>query len=421
MEVRAGYKRITGLGVIPVDWEAKKLSTIANVKTGPFGSSLHERDYVDDGTPIITVEHLGELGVIHENLPMVSDFDRERLNTYELLSGDIVFSRVGSVDRNSLISERENGWLFSGRLLRIRVNNKNILPAYLSYYFSQEPTKQRIRSVAVGQTMASLNTRILSEVEVAHPPTRVEQTAIATALSDADALINSLEKLIAKKRNIKQGAMQQLLTGEKRLPGFSGKWQPLTLKGVAALQAGINKPVSQMGRGALYVTVQDIYSGTSISTENLGRIQVTAEELAAKSLKPGDIVFGKSSVKRDGIGYPSQFLGCAEPAVFSGFTFCARARAGVADSVFLFYMLRWEKTRRWLIENSQTSALTNINQRIAERIPLTLPELHEQIAIAQVLRDMDSEIDALERKLGKYRLIKQGMMQELLTGQKRLI
>ncbi|MBU3966740.1 MAG: hypothetical protein KKG76_05085, partial [Euryarchaeota archaeon] len=117
-----GYKQ-TEVGVIPVDWVVKKLGVIADVKTGPFGSSLHERDYVDDGTPIITVEHLGEYGVVHENLPMVSDFDRKRLNAYALQPDDIVFSRVGSVDRNSLIKEKENGWLFSGRLLRIRLLN----------------------------------------------------------------------------------------------------------------------------------------------------------------------------------------------------------------------------------------------------------------------------------------------------------
>src|SRR5438132_12840226 len=114
-KLKPGYKQ-TEVGVIPEDWKVTKLGEVADVKTGPFGSSLHERDYVDDGTPIITVEHLGENSIIHANLPMVSEADRRRLNAYSLEQGDVVFSRVGSVDRNALITAAESEWLFSGRL-----------------------------------------------------------------------------------------------------------------------------------------------------------------------------------------------------------------------------------------------------------------------------------------------------------------
>jgi len=121
MELKPGYKQ-TDVGVIPEDWNVKTIGDIADVKTGPFGSALHESDYVADGTPIITVEHLGDLRVNHSNLPMVSNQDKSRLKAYSLKAGDIVFSRVGSIDRNALIRELENGWLFSGRLLRVRIN-----------------------------------------------------------------------------------------------------------------------------------------------------------------------------------------------------------------------------------------------------------------------------------------------------------
>ena len=214
--LKSGYKQ-TEAGIIPEDWEVTKLGEVADVKTGPFGSALHEKDYVEDGTPIITVEHLGEQGVVYVNLPMVSAFDRNRLKAYTLLKGDIVFSRVGSVDRNALIKEEESGWLFSGRLLRIRLKTSQICSAFLSYYFNQEHTKQRIRSVAVGQTMASLNTQILKNIEIAFPPTRAEQRAIATVLSDMDAEIAALEQRRDKTRALKQGMMQELLTGKTRL------------------------------------------------------------------------------------------------------------------------------------------------------------------------------------------------------------
>jgi type I restriction enzyme S subunit len=198
------------------------------------------------------------------------------------------------------------------------------------------------------------------------------------------------------------------------------EWHKSTLKNAAEISAGINKPISEMGHGALYVTVQDLYSGTSIRTERIGRIRVSSTELQAKALEAGDIVFGKSSVKRDGIGYPSQFLGCAEPVVFSGFTYRARARHEIVNARFLFYVLRSNPTRRWLIDNSQASALTNINQRIADAIPVTLPPLPEQRAIATALSDVDELLSGLDRLIAKKRDLKQAAMQQLLTGQTRL-
>ena len=225
-ELLTGKKRLPGfsgsgnknseIGEIPREWRVVEIGEIANVKTGPFGSSLHEHDYVDDGTPIITVEHLGERGVVHANLPMVSNEDRKRLSAYSLEEGDIVFSRVGSVDRNARISNAEQGWLFSGRLLRLRRLQGSVDTHYLSYQFHSEPFKQRVRTVAVGQTMASLNTRILKNVLIALP-SLPEQTDIAAILADMDAEIAVLEEKLTKARQVKQGMMQELLTGRIRL------------------------------------------------------------------------------------------------------------------------------------------------------------------------------------------------------------
>ena len=214
----------TEVGLLPVDWSVKHLSEFADVKTGPFGSALHESDYVSDGTPIITVEHLGEQGVVHQNLPLVSEADRRRLSGYSLRVGDIVVSRVGSVDRNALIRDSENGWLFSGRLLRVRLLSADVHPPYLSYHFHSEPFKRRVRAVAVGQTMASLNTELLRAVSTVLP-TPSEQRDIAEALGDMDALLDSLNRLITKKQDLKRAVMQQLLTGKVRLPGFRGAWE----------------------------------------------------------------------------------------------------------------------------------------------------------------------------------------------------
>lgn len=169
-----------------VDLLANLCHPNAGIQTGPFGSQLHQEDYVQIGTPIITVEHLGENRILHINTPKVSDSDRSRLARYQLTQGDIVFSRVGSVDRRALVREKEEGWLFSGRCLRVRPDPNKIDSQYLSYFFGLSAFKEHIRSIAVGATMPSLNTSLLSEIAVPHPPNIEEQRAIAHILGTLD-------------------------------------------------------------------------------------------------------------------------------------------------------------------------------------------------------------------------------------------
>ncbi len=181
--------RETIYGILRADFSENSLVNLCQeengVQTGPFGSQLHQKDYVPVGTPILTVEHLGDNRIMHQDLPRVSDYDKERLSKYTLRKGDIVFSRVGSVDRRALVREAEEGWLFSGRCLRIRPDPHKIDPGYLSYFFGWASFKEYIRAIAVGATMPSLNTQILSDVIVPYPPLS-EQRAIAHILGTLD-------------------------------------------------------------------------------------------------------------------------------------------------------------------------------------------------------------------------------------------
>jgi type I restriction enzyme S subunit len=422
MEVKKGFKQ-TEVGVIPEDWEVRKLGEIADIKTGPFGSSLHEKDYVEDGTPIITVEHLGERGVVHQNLPMVSDFDRKRLGSYSLKTDDIVFSRVGSVDRNSLISKKENGWLFSGRLLRIRINYDWLSPTYLSYYFHQEPTKQRIRSVAVGQTMASLNTEILKNISVAVPPTKAEQTDIATSLSDTDALIHSLEKLIAKKRNIKQGAMQELLKPKEG-------WVVKKLGEIFTFHGGFTASREQLSDdGYCYLHYGDIHGAkkTFINVKSdyadIPKLQICLKKVSPKSLlNEGDIVFVDASEDDEGT---SRHIIVRNPdgvPYISGLhTIVAKSKDDSLDIDYKCYCFHSDYIKSQFKFYAVGTKVSGISKTNIAKIELIFPNPAEQTRIAAILSDMDGEIEALEKKLDKYKMIKQGMMQELLTGKTRLI
>lgn len=182
------------------------LRDIAEIQTGPFGSQLHKEDYVDVGTPIVTVEHLGSRVFSEQNLPMVSDADKSRLSKYVLKKGDIVFSRVGSVDRCSFVDQKHDGWMFSGRCLRVRPSEE-VEPLFLYYFFCLNATKEFVRSIAVGATMPSINTKLLGEVEVVCPGIE-EQRKIADILSKIDDKIEENQKI---NENLQQQA-QALFT-----------------------------------------------------------------------------------------------------------------------------------------------------------------------------------------------------------------
>ncbi|MCQ4615054.1 restriction endonuclease subunit S [Corynebacterium pseudogenitalium] len=195
-----------------------KLANIADIQTGPFGSQLHKEDYVDSGTPIVTVEHLGRRKLSNKNVPFVSESDAHRLSKYSLEQGDIVFSRVGSVDRCSQVSENEAGWLFSGRCLRVRPIDPLIDPDYLYYFLTLPKTQEFIRAIAVGATMPSINTSLLGEVDIDLPPLS-EQVGIAKVLGALD------EKIAANQLAIHK--IQELLHAQ---------WHAITNTGISSTE-----------------------------------------------------------------------------------------------------------------------------------------------------------------------------------------
>lgn len=416
--VKKGYKQ-TEVGLIPGKWTVSTIGAIADVKTGPFGSALHAEDYVQDGTPIITVEHLGETGLTHQNLPKVSEKDRHRLFAYSMQEGDIVFSRVGSVDRNAYVTAIENGWLFSGRILRLRAKNEKLSTQYLGYYFKSEDTKERIRNVAVGQTMPSLNTKLMNAFKVVLP-TIEEQKDIAALLSNMDTLISALEKQISKKKAIKQGAMQELLTGKRRLPGFSGEWSKCKLGslGVLLKGTGISRNDSNSGNlpavryGELYTKHRNYVNSyfSHISKEVASN---------AQRVYRGDILFAASGETKEDIGKCSAII--YETAAYAGGDILIFRPTAQLDPVFMGTLLNMADARKQRAEQGQGDAVVHIHADALSSISIMIPNTEEQQAIAEILIGMDKEIELLERKLEKYRQVKQGMMQQLLTGKIRLV
>ena len=192
------------------DWGTRSLGELGSIKTGPFGSTLHAEDYVSHGTPIITTEHFktGNLTTYLPTLPQVSAKDRARLAGYSLTEGDIVFSRVGSVDVNAVVRPEHEGWLFSGRVLRVRLETE-VDYEYLHWCLLTPVLREDITSRAVGQTMPSINTRILADT-VVPVPSLPEQQAIGAYFRSLDALIEAEQKKLDTLRNLKSALLTQM-------------------------------------------------------------------------------------------------------------------------------------------------------------------------------------------------------------------
>jgi type I restriction enzyme S subunit len=260
------------------EWKEYKLGEIADVQTGPFGSQLHMSDYQDEGTPIITVEHLGDNRIIHNNLPLVGDDDKERLKKYVLKEGDIVFSRVGSVDRRAYVSPQEDGWLFSGRCLRVRPSQQ-VDAKFLSYYFGLEDFKETIRRIAVGATMPSINTSILKDVSILLPPLSA-QNHIASILSSID---DKIDLLCRENATLKQ--MAEALFRHWFVKDAKEDWEDIPLGNVIKTTSGgtpSRKHSEYYENGTINWVKSKELNGTFISTtEEL----ITKDAIAYSSAK----------------------------------------------------------------------------------------------------------------------------------------
>ena len=263
-----------------------KLSELAAIQTGPFGSQLHKEDYVVHGTPIVTVEHLGSRKFTEQNLPCVSDKDKERLKKYVLKTGDIVFSRVGSVDRCSYVSAEYEGWMFSGRCLRVRPC-ENLNPEYLYYFFLLEETKQFVRNIATGATMPSINTKFMGEIPI-RVPSLDAQNKIASILWMIDDKIELNKK-------INKNLLQQLDT---LYDEFSHRenWSVVTIDDIAEKVAmgpfGSNIKVSTFVSDGIPIISGNHLRGYFLEEPSFNYItEEHAQRLKNSLVYPKDIVF----------------------------------------------------------------------------------------------------------------------------------
>ncbi len=428
--VKPGYKR-TEVGVIPEDWDAITIEDLvkkigASILTGPFGTLLKANEYSTDGVPIISVGEIGEGTVkIKENTPKAPPEVIKRLPQYILKTGDVVFARKGSVDRSSLIEPNQNGWFLGSDGMRLRLPS-NVFPSYISLQIRSPDVRQWLVNNAIGTTMASLNQDILSKIQFPLPPLP-EQHAIAAALSDADGLIGALETLITKKRAIKQAAMQQLLTGRTRLPGFAGEWETKRLGDIITFLPTANNPRADLNDGGEieYIHYGDVHTHGKpvLDCKECKLPHIFRDKIGEIiRLEDGDLIMVDASEDLEGTGKSVEIQGAFGREIVAGLhTILCRGNPNQWAIGFKAYLQFIPAFKSKLVCVATGISVYAISKKELAEIELAIPSVSEQAVIVAFLSDMDADITALEHWRDKTKQIKKGMMQQLLTGKVRLV
>ncbi|MBH0179728.1 MAG: hypothetical protein HP491_18160 [Nitrospira sp.] len=389
--IPAGYKQ-TEVGVIPKDWKIVQLGRL--ISSVEYGSS--SKSNANGHTPVLRMGNL-QGGKI-DWIDLVFTDDESEINRYSLIPGDVLFNRTNTIDLvgKTALYKGERPAVFAGYLIRIKADKELLDSKFLNYVLNAEFSRKysaKVLSVAVGQ--ANINGQKLKSYPIPLPPTKAEQETIAEALSDADALIESQEQLLAKKRQLKQGAMQELLTGKKRLPGFSGEWEVRRLEEVCYMKSGQGVTSTDIDEFSEF----PCYGGNGLRGFSK---QYTHDGSYALIGRQGALCGNVLSVA--GRFFASEHAIVVTPQKETDIHWLSRVLA-----------------RMNLNQYSESSAQPGLSVSKLLTLECIVPRLPEQTAIAAILSDMDAEIAALEAKLAKARQLKQGMMQELLTGRIRLV
>lgn len=434
MEVRPRAKQ-TEVGVIPKDWDVVRIGH----KTTKVGSGITPtggaRVYRREGRPFIRSQNVGWGQLLLEDVAFIDEATHDAFKATTIQCDDILLNITGaSIGRSAVADSRIEGGNVNQHVCIIRTVQDQLFPRFLNYYLISQAGQRQINSFQAGGNRQGLNFGQIRSFLLPLPPTKAEQEAIAQALSDADAFIESLEELLAKKRDLKQGAMQELLTGKRRLPGFEVKagsrpteagliaedWSVATLGEHAILKTGpFGSALHQSDYfygGVPIVNPMQIIDGTIRPTPSMAVTELAALKLAAFRLSAGDIVIGR----RGDMGRCALVLLQHEGWLCGTGSMIIRLGPSL-DAHYVQRVLSSSPIIAKIETASIGSTMSNLNQSMLRDLKIPLPPTKEQETIAEVLRDMEADCAVLKEELGKARSLKQGMMQELMSGRTRLV
>lgn len=426
MEVKPGYKK-TEIGLIPENWEVSKTGELFAFKNGLNKS----KENFGHGTPIVNY-----MDVFKKPFLLKKDISgrvlvnsKEKL-AYSVQKGDVFFTRTSEtaeeIGITSVMLEETENTVYSGFVLRARPISEKLIDNFKAYCFSANYYRKQVVSKASYTTRALTSGKALSKTIVAIPP-KNEQNLIAEALGDMDALLESLNSLVTKKRAIKQATMQQLLSGKTRLPGFKNQWNKLTLgQHLKFLRNGTNSRAELTdNEGVRYLHYGDIHtSPRTIVNIKSATIPFLPKNKAIKldRLKTGDLVFADASEDTSGIGKSIEINNTDNIEIVSGLhTIAVRFDNNVLANGFKSCLQFIPEFRKHLLKLSSGTKVYATNRSSISRAQILLPDLNEQTEIYLSISDIDNNINALEARYQKTLAIKKAMMQELLTGRIRLV
>ncbi len=422
MEVKPGYKQ-TEVGVIPEEWDVCRLSSLLEqprsvrygiVQPGKYEASgclmLRSQDYSKGWT---------QPGEMHR---VSSDLENEYKNA-GIQGGDLIMTVVGAgIGQVVVAPDWLHGAILSRSTARIAVDESRASRGFIQASLQSPVGKRQILDCQKEGAQPVVSCQDLAKFSLPYPPLR-EQRAIAEALSDVDHLLGGLDRLITKKRDLKQAAMQQLLTGQTRLPGFHGEWETKRLGDLGSTYGGLTgKTKAHFGDGsAHYVTFMNVMSNVVVDCGAFERVKASPTEAQNRVVK-GDLLFNGSSETPEEVAMCAVMSRDVPDLFLNSFCFGFRFRKGAeTDGLFLAYYLRNKEGRELMKSLAQGSTRYNLSKVALLNSPLRLPSFAEQTAIAKVLTDIDGELAALEQRRDKTRALRQSMMQELLTGKTRLL
>lgn len=407
MELKPGYKQ-TEVGIIPEDWEVRPLKGNVHITHGFAFSSQYFANYGE--FRLTTPGHFYEYGGFRDIGDKQKFYIGPVPHDYILHSGDLIVAMTEQADGllgSAAFIPGEVGYLHNQRLGRVTTRSCNL--GYLFLIFNSGRYRAKVKETAVGTKVKHTSPERLLEICVPIPPLP-EQRAIAEALGDVDALLLGLDRLIAKKRDLKQAAMQQLLTGQTRLPGFTGEWEVKRFRQLAILRGNRVMPRGNQNH-KLCIELEHIEPETG---KLLGMVEMSESASLKSAFFPGDILFGKLRA------YLRKYWLSDSSGLCSTELWVLAPNTALVTGGFLFQIV---KNGQFIeaASNSYGTHMPRSDWNIVKNISINVPPMAEQTAIADVLSDMDAEILALEKRRDKTRLLKQGMMQELLTGRTRLV
>ena len=395
----------TEVGEIPSDWEVKTLGSYL-LKSPDYGINAAAVPYNGNMPVYLRITDITEDGKYSKK--NVVCVDNSLSDNYHLQAGDMVFARTGaSVGKTYLYNPEDGKLVFAGFLIRITANKELLVPEYLKYFTQMQYYKNWIASNSMRTGQPGINGKEYKELLISLPPTLAEQTAIATALTDADALITRLETLIAKKKAMKQGAMQTLL---KPKAGWEVKKFGEVVEKIIGGGTPSRSNLDYWGGDIPWITVKDF------ATFSPSRAQeyITKEglKLSSSNLIPkGTLITSTRMALGKAVIY--------EVDVSINQDLKAIFPKSILNVTYLYYW--FEKNSLFLAEMGSGSTVMGLSLIDMKNIKFDLPSLSEQTRIAQILSDMDAGIEKLEEQLAKQKRLKQGMMQVLLTGKIRLV